>query len=404
MDVHSKDFLWGASTAAHQVEGNNRNSDWWALETGHGRDMFEPSGLAADSYNRYPEDMRLLADAGLKAYRFSIEWARIEPADGVFDDRELAHYRAMIDEATKNGRKPVVTLHHFTNPLWFVQRGGWTAPDAVEKFTRYVQKATEILGGVEWVITFNEPNMLTLLISMAETLQGNDGAALTAPPEGSRLPTPSLQLGARIAEAHRAARDVLHENTIANVGWSISASALVATPGNEQKFVETKYAWEDFYFEVARDDDFVGVQSYTSQIVDAEGVVPHPEHPDNTLTGWAYRPDAIGIALRNAASIVGDVPILITENGIATSDDTRRIEYTTGALSAMMAAIDSGVDVRGYLHWSALYNYEWGHWAPTFGLIAIDRETLARTPRPSLAWLGSVANQEDAAWAAIAAS
>ena len=392
------DFLWGASTSAHQVEGNNSKSDWWELETGAARGIFEPSGAAVDSYNRYPEDMSLLAGAGLNAYRFSIEWARIEPADGVFDVRELAHYRAMIDEAIKNGLTPVVTLHHFTHPQWFTHRGGWTAPDAVHKFARYVRKATDILDDVEWVVTINEPAVLALMSRISEAFK--PGAAVA--PMGGRMALPSLEFGARIAEAHRAARDVLHQHTTAKVGWSIAGQALTPTPGNEEKFRETKYAWEDFYFEVARDDDFVGLQSYTSQPVDADGVVPHPDHPDNTLAGWAYRPDAIGIALRSAADTVGDVPILITENGIATADDARRIAYTTGALSATAAAINDGIDVRGYLHWSALDNYEWGHWGPTFGLIGVDHDTFVRTPKPSLAWLGRVANGEAAEWAAIA--
>jgi beta-glucosidase len=147
------------------------------------------------------------------------------------------------------------------------------------------------------------------------------------------------------------------------------------------------------YLETARGDDFLGAQSCTSQIVDANGVVPHSESPENTLTGWAYRPDASGMALRHAHKVTGGVPLLVTENGIATADDARRIAYTGEALRHMVAAADDGVDVRGYLHWSALDNYEWGRWAPTFSLIAVDRRTFARKPKPSLAWLGAVAER-----------
>jgi beta-glucosidase len=147
------------------------------------------------------------------------------------------------------------------------------------------------------------------------------------------------------------------------------------------------------YLEASRGDDFLGTQSYTSQRVDAKGVVPHPESPDNTLTGWAYRPDALGMALRHAHELTGGLPLLVTENGIATTDDSRRVEYTREALRHMVAAAADGVDVRGYLHWSALDNYEWGHWAPTFGLIAVDRTTFERKPKPSLSWLGSVAQR-----------
>jgi beta-glucosidase len=399
MDALNNDFLWGASTAAHQIEGNNTNSDWWAMEVGPAREVFEPSGAAIDGYNRYPEDMGLLADAGLNAYRFSIEWARIEPQDGVFDETELAHYRAMIDTALATGLTPVVTLHHFTHPLWFIERGGWNAPDAIEKFARYVLKSTEILESVEWVVTINEPNVLTMMSRINELFQSEEAAQ--AEWDG-RMPVPSLEYGVLLADAHRAAREVLHAHTTAKVGWAVACQALAPTPGNADTFLSVKYAWEDFYLEVARDDDFVGVQAYTSQLVDAKGTVPHPPHPENTLTGWAYRPDALGIALRNTADIARGVPILITENGIATDDDTRRIAYTTEALAAMVNAINDGIDVRGYLHWSALDNYEWGHWAPTFGLISVDRSTFSRTPKPSLAWLGRVAQGDSTQWSAIA--
>jgi beta-glucosidase len=152
-----------------------------------------------------------------------------------------------------------------------------------------------------------------------------------------------------------------------------------------------QHLWEDMYLEPARDDDFVGVQSYTSQMVTADGIVPHADHPDNTLMGWAYRPDALGIALRHTRDVVGDVPIIVTENGIATPDDERRIAYTTVALNGLLDAVEDGVDVRGYLHWSLLDNFEWGRWEPTFGLIAVDRTTFERHPKPSLAWLGKVA-------------
>src|SRR4030095_10445353 len=145
------------------------------------------------------------------------------------------------------------------------------------------------------------------------------------------------------------------------------------------------------YLEAARGDDFIGVQAYSSQLVDENGLVPHAPHPDNTLVGTAYRPDALGQAVRHTWEITGGVPILVTENGIATADDDRRIAYTSGALDGLFAAMADGVDGRGSLHWSALDNYEWGHWEPTFGLIGVDRETFERTPKPSLAWLGDVA-------------
>ena len=374
-------FLWGAATAAHQVEGNNLNNDWWRLEQLASDYGVQPSGDALDSYHRYREDMQLLADRGFTAYRFSLEWSRIEPVPGKFSRAELAHYRRMIDTAHELGLEPVVTLHHFTHPLWFDDRGAWLGEGAVDAFVRYVEQACTILGDVRWIITINEPNVLAI------THGGQRQVAM-----GNTYPQnalPDQEIGDALIAAHRAAAPVVRQLTGARVGWTIANQALTATAGNE-----AKYLIEDIYLEVSRDDDFVGVQSYTSQPVDADGIVPHPPAEDNTLMGWAYRPDALGIAIRHTHDVLGsDVPILVTENGIATDDDERRIAYTTVALSDLAAAIADGADVRGYLHWSLLDNFEWGHWGPTFGLVAVDRDTFERRPKPSLDWLGGVARQ-----------
>ncbi|MFI1337507.1 family 1 glycosylhydrolase [Streptomyces sp. NPDC020845] len=392
-------FLWGASTAPHQVEGNNLNSDWWASE--QLLPGMELSGDAIDSYHRYAEDMRLLADAGLTSYRFGIEWARIEPIPGKFSRAELAHYRRMIDTARQLGLEPVVTLHHFTNPKWFVDEGGWAGERAVERFQAYIRAATSILDDVKWVCTMNEPNMLAIMVTMSRLVQASDAPASTkewmSPTvEGAArpvLPNPDPQIGRRLAEAHHAARDILKKHTDAAVGWTVACQALTPTPGNEEILRELRYVREDLYLEAAREDDFIGVQSYSSQPVDENGIVPHPQGPDTTLTGNAYRPDAIGIAVRHVWEATGGIPILVTENGIATADDERRIAYTKEAIGHLLAAVDDGIDIRGYLHWSALDNFEWGHWEPTFGLIAVDRETYQRHPKPSLAWLGEVARR-----------
>ncbi|GAQ65489.1 glycoside hydrolase family 1 protein [Streptomyces scabiei] len=390
-------FLWGASTAPHQIEGNNLNSDFWANE---GRvPGMERSGDACDSYHRYREDMKLLADAGLAAYRFGIEWARIEPVPGMISRAELAHYRRMIETAFELGLTPVVTLHHFTSPLWFTQEGGWLGERAVDRFRSHAETVAPILEGVEWVVTMNEPNMLAIMVGMARAMQSaqadGEWQSPTLDNEGPRpaLPTPDAAIGARLVEAHHAVREVVRERTGAKVGWTVANRAFVARPGAEEKKRELEHVWENLYLEGSRGDDFVGVQSYSSQWVGPDGIEPYPPHPDNTLVGTAYRPDALGIAVRHTAEFTGGLPILITENGIATSDDTRRIAYTGEALEHLGKAIADGVDVRGYLHWSLLDNYEWGHWAPTFGLIEVDRETFERRPKPSLAWLGETARR-----------
>ncbi|GAB3801701.1 family 1 glycosylhydrolase [Humibacter antri] len=404
MPRFSEDFLWGAATSAHQTEGNNTNSDWWAREGSIPGSDF--SGDAVDSYHRYREDMKLLADAGLTAYRFSIEWARIEPRPGQFSLAELAHYRRMIDTAFEFGLTPVVTLHHFSVPAWFAAAGGWGAQDATERFAAYVERVCSILDGVEWVVTINEPNMLALMDMLQKAArEGKLDQWVSPTVEGdenineglvANMPIPGPEFAAPFIAAHHAAREVLRRNTSAKVGWSIANQALEATPGNEAKLAEVQWGGEDVYLAASDGDHFVGVQSYSSQKVDANGVVPHPKHPDNTLTGAAYRPDALGIAVRHAWAVTG-LPILVTENGIATGDDTRRIAYTSEALRQLANTIDEGIDVRGYLHWSLLDNFEWGHWEPTFGLVAVDRQTFVRAPKPSLAWLGSVARSSGAA-------
>ncbi|GGM98590.1 family 1 glycosylhydrolase [Streptomyces fuscichromogenes] len=391
---HNPDaFLWGASTSPHQVEGNNVNSDWWVREQNVAR--VERSGDALDSYHRYEEDMRLLAGAGLNAYRFGVEWARIEPAPGHFSTAELAHYRGMIDTALEYGLTPVVTLHHFTHPRWFAEEGGWLGSQGVSRYLAYVRRVTGILQDVPWVCTINEPNMLAHMVHMSRAVQSGEWPTPTVEGEHGvpALPDPDPEVGRLLGEAHQAARAILKGNTDAAVGWTVSCQALTATPGNEAKLREVRYVREDLYLEYAREDDFIGVQAYSSQAVDANGVVPHPQGPDTTLTGNAYRPDALGIAVRHAWETTGGVPVLVTENGIATADDNRRIAYTDTALQHLFAAIDDGIDVRGYLHWSALDNFEWGHWRPTFGLIAVDRETFVRLPKASLYWLGETARR-----------
>lgn len=388
----SPGFLWGASSSAHQTEGGNVHSNWWALEQAPFSPLPEPSGDAVDSYHRYPEDMRLLAAAGLNAYRFSIEWARIEPRPGEYSRTELDHYRAMIETAVAQGLTPVVTLHHFTNPLWFTERGGWRSPDAVSEFTRYVAVVCTILHDVPWVCTINEPNM----VALAANLFTGSGTGPSATGDkraisGHALPAPADVAATVLAEAHRRAAEIVRRCTDARVGWTISNQAFESAPEHADRLREIRWAWEDRFLEVARQDDFIGVQSYTTRTVGETGLEPYPDLPDNTLTGWPNRPDALETAIRHTWEVTGHIPILVTENGIATADDPQRIVYTAKALEGLGRAVSDGVDVRGYLHWSALDNYEWGNWDTTFGLIAVDRTTFARTPRPSLAWLGDLA-------------
>ncbi|MFE4216312.1 glycoside hydrolase family 1 protein [Streptomyces sp. NPDC056844] len=394
-------FLMGASTSAHQVEGNNVSSDWWAIENRPGTFVAERSGDAADSFHRWPEDMDLLAGLGFNAYRFSIEWARVEPERGQVSRAAVAHYRAMVRGALERGLTPVVTLHHFTSPRWFSALGGWASPGSADLFASYARVATEILlPGVRHVATINEPNMIALMHSLIRgTGLAADGAG--APADGERAGVtldpgsvePDATVEQALIRAHRAATAVLKAaDPTLQVGWTVANQVYQAEPGAAEAMAAYARPREDVYLEAAREDDWIGVQAYTRHRIGTDGPLPVPEGVATTLTGWEVYPEALGEAVRHTADVVGPgVPVLVTENGIATADDEQRIAYTTAALASLASALRDGIDVRGYLHWSALDNYEWGSYRPTFGLIAVDAETFARTPRPSAAWLGGLA-------------
>ncbi len=377
-------FLWGASTSAHQTEGNNTASDLWAVENQPDSPMPEPSGDACDSLHRWPEDLDLVARLGLNAYRFGIEWARVEPAPGRISAAMLGHYRRIITGCLDRSITPVVTLHHFTSPLWFSAEGGWISPQAPELFGRYVRAVTPILDGVEWVCTINEPNMVAIM-----------HAARNLPPSAGQpaagLPEPDPVVTAALARAHRTARHELSAVSGVRTGWTIANQAVQPADGGEQRADQWRRLREDQFLDVAAGDDFVGVQAYTRTVIGPDGPLRPDARSRRTLTGWEFYPPALEAAVRHTAATLAGVPILVTENGIATGHDPERIEYTRGALTGLSRAIDDGIDVRGYLHWSLLDNYEWGSYQPTFGLVAVDRDTFARAIKPSARWLGSVA-------------
>ena len=375
-------FLWGASTAAHQIEGNNTHSDWWAREHEPDTELAQPSGDAADSYHRYPEDMALLAGFGLNTYRFSIEWARIEPEEGFVSKAQLLHYRRMVDTCLEAGLTPSVTLHHFTHPRWFAQAGGWRNPAAPDLFARYTETILPVLGDdVEWVCTINEPNMVAMT-------RGEEGTEMTP----SKLPGPDALITERLIQGHIRSREVLSSRSQVRSGWAVAAQAYHAASGADEATKKYGYPREDIFWEAAAGDDWVGVQAYLRTFIDVDGQpLPVPEGAEVTQMGWEYFPPAIEMGIRNAWELTKGVPIVVTENGIATADDKRRIDYTYDALRGVHAAMADGIDVRGYLHWSALDNYEWGTYAPTFGLIGWDKDTFERQPKPSATWLGGVA-------------
>lgn len=381
-------FVVGASTSAHQTEGGNTTSDWWMFEQRR-PEMLQPSGAACDSWNRWEQDMDLLVDAGLQAYRFSVEWARIEPVDGEFDAAAIDHYRRMVAGARERGIEPIVTLHHFTNPAWFTLGGSWLRADAVARFGAYLEHVAPVLDeGVARAITINEPNMVAIMhrVSSGETgLATGLGGGLPLPHEGVR--------DALIAVHHDARERLRSQHPGLQVGWSVANQVVQSIPGGEPHADAYREAIEDVWLRAAAGDDLVGVQAYTRTVFGPEGKVEPAADVPRTTTGWEYYPGAVGEAIRHTSEILPATAILVTENGISTRDDSERIAYTGDALRSVLAAISDGIDVRGYLHWSLLDNFEWGNWDPTFGLIAVDRETFARTPKPSLEWLGRIARE-----------
>ena len=394
-------FLWGAATAAHQVEGGNTQNDIWALENlpGGAGGFREPSGDAVDHYHRYPEDLDLLAGLGLNAYRFSVEWARIEPERGRVSIAALDHYARVADACLARGLAPVVTLHHFTSPLWLAQAGGWDEAEAADRFAEFAGRVARHLGDrvAAWQ-TINEINLASL------------GFALAPERRARRLEKLRIALGARIeaarfstflthdgrapqvlARAHGLATEAVKACSSAPVGLTLALPDLQAVPGGEEAMARTREITQDAWLDLAAADDFVGVQTYTRELFGPDGRLPPPDGAETTLTGWEVYPEALERSVRHAAARSGR-PILVTENGIATDHDPLRQDYTRRALEGLARARADGVDIRGYIHWSALDNFEWMHgYGPTFGLIGVDRATQARTVHDSARWLGAYA-------------
>ena len=376
-------FLWGSATAAHQVEGNNWANDWWAWEHTPGSPCVEPSGDACDFYHRYPDDLALLARLGQKVVRFSIEWARIQPEEGAVSRAALAHYRRVIGACHDNGLIPMVTLHHFTSPRWFAARGGWELAENVPSFGRYAEQAMRALGDlIPYVCTINEPNIVATLGYLSAVF-----------PPGGRDREARHRANANFIAAHALAVAAVKSGPgAAQVGLTLAMSDYQAAPGGEEQLARIRQAMHDVFLDAVAADasDFIGVQTYSRQRIGPEGTLPPEPDAEVTQMGYEFWPQALAACVREAAARARK-PIIVTENGIGTADDTRRIAFTAAALRGLHAAIGDGVDVRGYIHWSSLDNFEWAlGYRPTFGLIAVDRESQERRPKPSAEWFGEV--------------
>lgn len=375
-------FIWGSATAAHQVEGGNWANDWWAWEHAPNTPCAEPSGDACDFYHRYDEDLALLARLGQQAFRFSLEWARIEPEEGEFSRVAFAHYRRVLDACERHGLTPIVTLHHFSSPRWFAARGGWEEAENVRFFRRYAERVARELGSaMPWVCTINEPNIVATLGWLAGVF-----------PPGKRDPELRRRVNENFIAAHAAALEALKAGPGSpQVGLTLAMAAYQALPGGDAQLTRIRSLMHDVFLDAVKQDasDFIGVQTYTRTRVGPGGALGPEEGVERTLMGYEFWPQALGATVREAAGT--GKPVLVTENGIGTHDDTRRIAYIEQALTALHTAIADGVDVRGYIHWSALDNFEWAlGYRPAFGLIAVDRETFERRPKPSAEFFAGI--------------
>lgn len=383
-------FLWGSATASHQVEGDNVNNDWWEFEQTPGTAAKESSGDAIDHLHRYSDDFALLASMGHNTHRLSLEWSRIEPSEGEFSRAAIAHYRAVLTALAESNMTSFVTLHHFTLPRWFAQRGGWLAPDAVEIFSRFCRRVVRELGPqLEFVCTINEPQM----VALHGYLEGYH-------PPGHTNPGLWKRVGRVLLEAHFEAVKAVHEGSSASAGIVLQLPLLSPARDDADCAVflnEFRGEVVDLYLDGLKGPDrgdWLGVQYYREQWVDPAKATIFSLPPAGvqlTQMGWAIRPDGLRQVLHRAATT--GLPIYVTENGIATEDDEERIDYIESHLAATLRAMREGVDVRGYLHWSAFDNFEWSEgYTPKFGLIAVDRDDdFRRIPKPSAAAFSRVA-------------
>ncbi|MEV2254496.1 family 1 glycosylhydrolase [Streptomyces sp. NPDC050147] len=389
-------FLWGVATAGHQNEGDNIASDTWFLEHTTPSLFREPSGPACRGYQQWASDLDLVAGLGLNAFRFSVEWARVEPQRGVVSAEALDHYEQMVDGCLDRGLAPVVTFNHFTGPHWFAAAGSWTGADAPARFAEQCDRVMARFGDrIAFAVTLNEPNLEQLLQA---------GGKLPAEAEG--LKTQMLAAAARAAgtgtyasanvipadlqdafqeaftHAHRAARAAIKARRgDLPVGVSIAIADEVAVPGGEERRDAKRAAVYDHWLREARQDDFIGVQNYERIVHGPDGEVKI-EGELNGM-GTAIAPGSLAGAARYAHEVSG-VPVLVTEHGIQTPNDTQRATFIPAAIDELVAQAKAGTPVLGYCHWTLMDNFEWifGYGAQ-LGLHEVDRVTFQRRPKPS---------------------
>jgi beta-glucosidase len=386
-------FLWGAATSSHQVEGDNRWNDWWQYEQA-GLLPYR-SGEACRHYERYGQDFEMARALGHNAHRFSIEWSRIEPHPGRWDHGALQHYLDVVGALRARGIEPVVTLHHFTNPAWLAELGGWPRRDTVARFADYAERVAERLAGeVRYWISINEPTVY----AKYAFLNG------TWPPGVRRSWRQALAVMRNMARAHVAVHTILHRRREdAMVGFAHSAPLIMAC-NPQRPFDRAVALMRDLalnrlpFLLLGRSPqrclDFIGINYYSRTVVrwaprgqallfGEDCVADHHDAPRRfSDLGWEIYPRGLRLTLERFAAY--GVPLMVTENGIATDDEELRSWFLLRHLEALGDALASGVPVLGYLYWSLIDNFEWAEGTgPHFGLAAVDFTTQERRVRPS---------------------
>jgi len=386
-----KNFLWGAATSAYQVEGNNSNCDWWAWEKASGKEI---SGPACRHYELYKEDFDLAKSLSHNSHRLSIEWSRIEPEEGKFSETELKHYIDVVSSLKARGIEPIVTLHHFTNPLWFAGRGGWLAAGSREYFLRYADYVVKALSGmVNYWVTINEP-----------LVYAYHAYYLGAWPPQERSFFKMRKVSGNFASAHIGAYRRIHEI----YKRQNLPRPFVSIAHNLQAFEPCGYSLKNRLAAFMRDRmynfnlierlsrlktlDYIGVNYYTRSLVDLNGWSPSNFVMDTcskghsklkkTSMGWDIYPQGLYNLLLRLRRF--KLPVLILENGIATLNDEERWDFIREHLKKVHSAISSGANVIGYIYWSLMDNFEWDKgFSPRFGLLEMDYNTSRRVIRDS---------------------
>ncbi len=404
--IFPKQFFWGASTATHQVEGGNVNQ-WSAWELANARELAQTahrrlgdlpswhdikqqaedpdnyvSGRGVEHYKRYKEDFDILQKLNMNAFRFGIEWSRLEPEEGVWDEAAIAHYRTYIQELRRRHIEPFANLWHWTMPTWFADKGGFKKRANLVYFERFVQKvADELTDNLTYVITLNEPNVYTSFGYVTGEW----------PPQEKNLIS-SAMVYFNLVRAHKAAYHILKQRKpTLQIGVAAQLANIQAKrPHNSFDQLSTKwmrYYWNWWFLRrIKHQQDYIGFNYYFTDYYTALFKRTNPSVPVNDL-GWYMEPEGLyPLMLRIWAR--HKKPLFVLENGVADESDEYRRWWLEQTIVAMQRALSEGVDVRGYLHWSLLDNFEWKYgWWPKFGLVEVDRKNgMQRTIRPSAKW------------------